>query len=108
MAEADYRINMPSQAEPGEIIEIRTLISHPMDNGYQYDATGPLIPRKIINTFYVTYNGVEVFHANMHPAQAANPFFQFYTVAVESGVLEFTWIDDDGSIYGGTQEITVG
>lgn len=104
---ADYRINMPEQAQRGEIIEIRTLISHPMDNGYNYDANGHLIPRKIINTFIVTYNGVEVFRANMHPAQAANPFFQFYTVAVESGVLVFTWIDDDGTIYNGSQAITV-
>lgn len=104
---ADFRINMPASAALGEIIEIRTLISHPMDNGHMYDANGQLIPRKIINTFYVTYNGVEVFRANMHPAQAANPFFQFYTVAVESGVLVFTWIDDDGTIYNGSQAITV-
>ena len=104
---ADYRINMPATAAPGEIIEIRTLILHPMDNGHMYDANGRQIPRKIINTFFVTYNGVEVFRANMHPAQSANPFVQFNTVAVETGTLEFTWIDDDGSVYSGTQAITV-
>lgn len=98
---------MPERATRNEVIEIRTLISHPMENGYQYDGNGRLIPRKIINTFFVTYNGVEVFRANMHPAQAANPFFQFHTVAVESGTLEFTWIDDDGSVYSGTQSILV-
>ena len=105
---ADFRINMPANAAPGEIIEIRTLISHPMDNGHMYDANGRLIPRKIINTFYVTYNGVEVFRANMHPAQAANPFVQFHTLATETGTLEFTWVDDDGTIYSGTQDIVVG
>jgi sulfur-oxidizing protein SoxZ len=104
---ADYRINMAEQATPGEIIQIRTLISHPMDNGHIYDANGRLIPRKIINTFYVTYNGIEVFRANMQPAQAANPFIEFHTVALESGTLEFTWVDDDGSIYSGSQEIVV-
>ncbi|MHA1559605.1 MAG: thiosulfate oxidation carrier complex protein SoxZ [Alphaproteobacteria bacterium] len=104
---ADYRINMPERASPGEIIEIRTLISHAMHNGYTADDTGHRVPRQIINTFYVTYNGVEVFRANMHPAQAANPFLQFYTVAVESGTLEFTWIDDDGSVYSGAQDIIV-
>jgi sulfur-oxidizing protein SoxZ len=104
---ADYRINMAERATPGEIIQIRTLISHPMDNGHIYDANGRLIPRKIINTFYVTYNGIEVFRANMQPAQAANPFIEFHTVALESGTLEFTWVDDDGSIYSGSQEIVV-
>lgn len=105
---AEYRIAMPERAAPGEIILIRTLIAHPMDNGYQVDANGERIPRKIINTFYVTYNGVEVFRANLHPAQAANPFIQFHTVAVASGTIEFTWIDDDGSVYAGSQAITVG
>lgn len=104
---ADYRIQMPERAAPGELIEIRTLIAHPMDNGHIYDANGRLIPRKIINTFFVTYNGNEVFRANMHPAQAANPFFQFFAVATETGTFEFTWIDDDGSIYSGTQDIIV-
>jgi len=104
---ADYRINMPETVAPGELIEIRTLISHPMDNGHMYDANGQLIPRKIINTFYVTYNGTEVFRANMHPAQAANPFFHFFALARESGTFEFTWIDDDGTVYSGTQDITV-
>lgn len=104
---ADYRINMPETAARGETIEIRTLISHPMDNGYSFDAQGARIPRKIINTFYVMYNGVEVFRANMHPAQAANPFLQFHTVALESGLLEFIWLDDDGTIYTGSQSITV-
>lgn len=104
---ADYRINMPERAAPGEIIEIRTLISHPMDNGYNYDRNGQIIPRKIINTFYATYNGVEIFRANMHPAQAANPFLQFHTIATESGTIEFTWIDDDGSIYSGSQDLIV-
>ena len=104
---ADFRINMPETAAAGEIIEIRTLILHPMDNGHMYDANGQLIPRKIINTFYVTYNGVEVFRANMQPAQSANPFVQFHTVAVETGTLEFTWVDDDGSIYSGTQDLMV-
>lgn len=104
---ADYRISMPEQAAPGEIIEIRALISHPMDNGYNYDQNGQLIPRKIINTFYVTYNGAEIFRANMHPAQAANPFFQFHAVATETGTFEFTWIDDDGTVYSGTQDLVV-
>ena len=105
---ADFRINMPNAALPGEVVAIRTLISHPMDNGHMYDANGRIIPRKIINTFFVTYNDVEIFRANMHPAQAANPFVQFHTVAVESGTLEFTWIDDDGSVYSGTHDIVVG
>jgi sulfur-oxidizing protein SoxZ len=43
-----------------------------------------------------TYNGVEVFRADLHPAIAANPLISFTTVATESGTLEFRWTGDNG------------
>ena len=30
-------INLPSRAKRGEIIEIKTLIAHPMETGYRLD-----------------------------------------------------------------------
>ncbi|MBT3396672.1 MAG: thiosulfate oxidation carrier complex protein SoxZ [Alphaproteobacteria bacterium] len=104
---ATIRISIPETAAKDEIVEIRTLISHPMDNGYNVDARGQRIPRHILHTFIVTYNGVEVFHANLHPAQSTNPYMVFHTVAVETGTLEFTWLDDDGSVFSDTRTITV-
>ena len=43
-----------------------------------------------------TYNGTEIFRAELHPAIAANPFFAFSTVATESGTLAFHWTGDNG------------
>ena len=104
---ATARIAVPPTATKGEVIEIKTLISHPMDNGHRYDLTGKIIPRHIIHTFFVTYNGREIFRANLQPAQATNPYFVFHTTAIESGDFHFTWLDDDGSVYTGTKSITV-
>jgi sulfur-oxidizing protein SoxZ len=101
------RIAVPETAAKGEIIQIRTLISHPMDNGYMYGLDGERIPRHIIHTFFVTYNGVEIFRANMFPAQSANPYLVFHTRAVESGTLEFTWLDDHGATFTGSKDIVV-
>ena len=101
------RIAVPETATKGEVIEIRTLISHPMENGFNFDLSGKLIPRHIIHTFFVTYNETEIFRARLHPAQASNPYFTFYTIAEESGVLEFTWLDDKGNIFQGARSITV-
>jgi sulfur-oxidizing protein SoxZ len=101
------RIRVPSQAKKGEVIEIKTLISHPMETGYRRDTQGQLIPRQIIHTFTCTYNGVEVFRADWHPAVAANPYLTFYTVAAESGQLRFEWVADDGTVYLAEAEITV-
>ena len=101
------RVRMPSEAKQGDVIEIKTLISHPMETGYRRDTQGQLIPRQIIHTFICTYNGEEVFRADWHPAVAANPYLAFYTVATESGQLRFEWVDDDGTAYTAEAEITV-
>ncbi len=89
-------VNMPASAKRGEIIEIRTLAGHDMENGFRRTQTGELIPRDIINRFVCTYNGVEVFRADLHPAVAANPLITFTTVATDSGTLEFRWTGDNG------------
>jgi len=104
---AEPRVRVPSTARRGEVIEIKTLLSHPMETGHRRDVYGKLIPRQIIHTFTCTYNGVEVFRADWHPAVAANPFLAFFTVATETGRLRFEWIDDEGTVYATEADITV-
>jgi sulfur-oxidizing protein SoxZ len=89
-------INVPARARRGEVIEIKTLIAHPMETGHRRTQDGAPIPRDIIRLFVCTYNGAEVFRAELHPAIAANPFLVFSTVATESGTLEFRWTGDNG------------
>ena len=108
MAQPKPRIRVPKSASKGEVIEIKTLISHPMESGQRKDRkTGEVIPRKIINSFACTYNGKEVFKADFHPAISANPYMSFFVKAEESGEFEFTWIDDDGTTYSKKTKITV-
>ena len=100
-------INVPPKAKRGQIIEIKTLISHIMETGYRRNETGTLIARDIINSFVCTYNGDEIFRANLFPAISANPFITFHAVATESGSLEFKWTDDHGNVETATAKITV-
>jgi sulfur-oxidizing protein SoxZ len=100
-------INFPPRAKRGEIIEIKTLIQHPMETGYRLDSKGAVIPREIISRFTCAYNGDEVFRAELYPAISANPFIAFSTVATESGELVFSWIDDNGQIQSEIRQITV-
>jgi sulfur-oxidizing protein SoxZ len=104
---APARINVPRKAQRGEVIEIKTLVSHSMETGYRRDDAGNPIPRNIICQFLCTYNGVEVFRADFFPAVAANPFLSFFTVANESGILEFRWIDDYGNIQTASASIEI-
>ena len=100
-------VKAPSQAKKGEIIEIRTLASHIMETGFRHSDTGKLIPRDIITRFVCTYNGVEVFSADLYPAISANPYLTFSTVATESGKLEFKWTGDNGFEVTESASITV-
>lgn len=101
------RIRVPKDAKRGEVIRVTVLIQHPMETGYRLDADGKKVPKNVIRSLVCRYNGVEVFRARMSPGIAANPYLQFPTRAIESGELEFTWVDDAGQQGRATQAISV-
>jgi sulfur-oxidizing protein SoxZ len=100
-------INVPKTAARGEIIEIRALVSHPMETGYREGPNGVTLPRNIIKRFICKYAGEEVFSAELFPAIAANPYIAFHTVATTSGTITFEWTDDRGETQAASAEITV-
>ena len=104
---AAVSVTIPKTAKRGEVLEIKTLAAHVMENGFRRTQTGELIPRDIITQFVCTYNGVEVFRAELYPAMAANPLIAFTTVATESGTLELKWTGDNGYTATHTASITV-
>ena len=102
------RVRMPATAKAGEIIEVKTLISHEMESGQRKDATGQTIPRKIISKFTAAFNGKEILSSDWQPAISANPYQSFFVRVPETGTFTFTWVDDDGSVYKAEQKVTVG
>ncbi|MFN3546079.1 MAG: thiosulfate oxidation carrier complex protein SoxZ [Mesorhizobium sp.] len=104
---AKPRVKVPKTASAGEVIVIKTLISHEMESGQRKDKDGNPIPRKIINKFSCEFNGQPVFSCDLDPAISANPYFEFSARVPESGTFKFTWVDDDGSVYTDEQSIKV-
>jgi sulfur-oxidizing protein SoxZ len=90
------RIKVPDSAKVGQVIEIKTLISHVMETGNRKDKDGKVIPRNIINSFTATYAGKEVFKAELQPGISANPYLAFFMKVPGPGEFEFTWLDDAG------------
>ena len=90
------RIRLPEQAKVGEVIEIKTLISHVMETGQRKEADGKPIPRLIINSFTAKYQGKEFFRADIQPGISANPYLAFFMKVPGPGEFEFTWADDGG------------
>ena len=107
MATPTPRVRLQNKAKKGEIIEIKTLISHDMQMGTRQDADRKTIPRKLIKQFVCTFNGKEIFKSDWAPGISANPYLAFFAKVNESGTFEFAWHDDDGSIYKTSSKIDV-
>ena len=90
------KMNVPETAAAGEAVEVKVLISHPMETGFRRGLDGEPIPRNIIREIRCTYDDREVFRADLHPAIAANPFFAFYIRATRSGDVTLSWHDEEG------------
>jgi len=102
------RVKVPKQAAAGEVITIKTLISHKMESGQRKDSDGNVIPRSIINRFTCDFNGENVIEVTLEPAISTNPYFEFEAVVPEAGEFTFTWYDDDGSVYDTSKKIAIG
>mgnify|MGYP000321289191 FL=1 len=107
MAAVKPRVKVPKSASAGEVITIKTLISHPMESGQRKDNDGNAIPRQIINKFTCEFNGQMVFSCDIDPAVSANPYLEFTAKVNEAGTFKFTWVDDDGSVYTDEKEIAL-
>ena len=102
------RVRVPRKAKKGDVIEIKTLISHKMESGRRKGKDGKLVPREIINKFEVPFNGKPVMTADWFPSISATPYMSFFAKVDESGEFAFKWTDDDGSVYEKKSKITVG
>jgi sulfur-oxidizing protein SoxZ len=101
------RVKVPKKATAGEVITIKTLISHQMESGQRKDKEGNVIPRSIINRFTCEFNGQLVVDVTIEPAVSTNPYFQFEAIVPEAGDFAFTWYDDDGSVYETSKSIAI-
>lgn len=106
--DAKPRVKVPKSAAAGDVVVIKTLISHKMESGQRKDDDGNLIPRSIINRFTCDFNGQNVIDVKMEPAISTNPYFEFQATVPEAGEFKFTWYDDDGDVYEDAKSIAIG
>lgn len=92
---------------PGEVIDIRTMVSHPMETGNRVDPDGRAIPRNIIQEFHAEFDGETVLRAGLDTSVSANPYLQFKFAPSHSGTLTLTWRGDDGFEVVAEEPITV-
>lgn len=107
MSDVRPRIRLPRSARAGEIVQVRTLITHPMETGNRRDESGNVVPRQIINRFTCAYDGKTVLDVDLGISVSANPFLEFDVKVDHSADFVFTWHDDNGAVYTETQSFEV-
>ena len=107
MSSIKPRVKVPKEVSIDEIVEIKTLIRHPMHSGRMKDADGQIIPRQIINFFSAKFNGKDVFKMDLEPSISTNPYIVFQYKAKESGTFDFEWIDDSREKYSISKKMAV-
>jgi sulfur-oxidizing protein SoxZ len=104
---AQPRIRIPRSARPGEAIEVRTLIEHPMESGIRGRSEG-VVPRDMLTRLVVRLNGETVFAADLGNGTSANPYHVFHVRMERTGEFEFLWTDERGRSARATARVTVG
>jgi sulfur-oxidizing protein SoxZ len=100
------RIRAPRSARAGEVVEIRTLIEHPMETGLRQQ-DGRAVPRDLLDRITVAVNGELVLQAELRNGTAANPYHVFFLRIERSSRLSFTWTHESGRSVTATAEIAV-
>ena len=107
MSKIKARVKVPKKAELEEVIEIKTLLSHPMHSGRGVDGDGNIVPRKIINNFTASFNGNLFFTMDLKPSVSSNPFLIFPFKVTEAGTFDFVWTEDGGEQYTASKKIKI-
>lgn len=100
-------IRLPALARPGEIIEVRVLLQHPMETGYRPGPDGRTLPRNIVRRIEAHFEGEPVFAADLFPAITANPYLAFKLRVLKSGTLVLRLEGDNGLQQRETATLTV-
>ena len=88
------------------VVDVKVLMSHPMETGQRKDTDGSLVPVRYIKRVVATCNGKEVLTADWGPSVSKNPFLQFSVKGAKAGdKIQVTWKDNKGDSR--TDEATV-
>ncbi|MCX7945917.1 MAG: thiosulfate oxidation carrier complex protein SoxZ [Hydrogenophilus sp.] len=89
----------------GDVVNVRALISHPMETGQRKDASGNTIPAHYITEVVASVNGTPVIAADWSGAISTNPYWEFNVKAKPGDKITIKWIDNKGDSKEETVEV---
>src|SRR2546426_12604908 len=100
------RLRIPSSIRPGDIVQVRSLVIHPMER-VERDAQGKIIQKNYnyVNKVIVTYLGKTILTFDTSQGVAENPFFSFTFRATAPGPLKVEFLDTTGGRFERTADV---
>jgi sulfur-oxidizing protein SoxZ len=95
----DARIKVPDRITRGEVIQVNSIISHPMDTGFFRTAEGQPIPAYYIKEVVVNYGEEEVARFEWTSGISRDPVVTFTLKADKEAPLTMVWTDNKGAAF---------
>lgn len=91
------RLTFAGNIRPGNTIEARWIVGHPMETGFRVDDSGQRVLRNVITQISVLLNGKLILDMEPGTGISANPYVAFpITVPAQGGTVTVEWLDDAG------------
>jgi sulfur-oxidizing protein SoxZ len=95
----EAKIALPEAISPNSVIDVRTLISHPMHTGFFFDKDGNRIAAHFIQEVVVSYGGERIARFEWTSGISRDPFVTFTLKASREAPLEIIWKDNKGGVF---------
>lgn len=91
------RVALPRRIQANQPIEVRTLVSHPMETGLRLDADGELIAQNLIDSLQLSLANQPLMQVKFATGTAANPYVRLLIQpSSQPQELSFSWQDQRG------------
>lgn len=90
------RIALPRRLQANQVIEIRTLINHPMETGLRRNSEGVLLPQNLIKNMQLLLDQQPALEARFYTGTSANPYVRLNLKLAASSKAAFIWQDQQG------------
>lgn len=101
---AESTLQIPERIAPGELIAVRSIVSHPVTAGGRLVSPGE--SACFIQEAVVTYDGREVARFEWRSPEVRDPIVSFKLRADREAPLTMTWRDDRGAVFEKSVDVT--
>ncbi len=92
------RLTFVGAVRPGNTIEARWIVGHPMETGFRVDDSGVPVKRNVITQMRALLNGRLILDMEPGTGISSNPLLAFpITVPADGGTVVVEWLDDAGN-----------